>query len=111
MQYQTDAERMKFYKSKPWRKLRQSILERDNYECQECKRQGKVFTKHSKPGKHKVFDVDHIKELEDHPELAMEPDNLETLCIRCHNHKHGRYVWNAFQFKRKPTKWDDDEKW
>ncbi|SEQ23310.1 HNH endonuclease [Virgibacillus subterraneus] len=108
-QYQTDAQRMKFYKSKPWRMLRQSILERDNFECQECKRQGRVFTKYHKPGKHKVFDVDHIKELEDHPELAMDPDNLETLCIRCHNHKHDRYVFRLF--KRKATKWDSDERW
>ncbi|PKR79408.1 alpha/beta hydrolase [Halalkalibacillus sediminis] len=107
-QYQTREQRMKFYKSKSWRKLRLFVLERDNYECQECKRQGRVFTSSHNTDKHKNLDVDHIEELPDRPDLAMEPDNLETLCIRCHNRKHGRYV---SRFKRKPNKWDGDEWW
>src|SRR5690625_2439374 len=104
--YQTKEQRMKFYKSKEWRKLRQFILERDNYECQECKRKGYVTL--TDESKHKTLDVDHIKELEDYPELAFEPDNLETLCIRCHNRKHNRFQgW----FKKKPNKWEHDERW
>ncbi|EFR8992811.1 HNH endonuclease, partial [Listeria monocytogenes] len=40
----TQAECHTFYKSKAWVSIRKEVLKRDNYECQECKRQGKVFT-------------------------------------------------------------------
>lgn len=90
--------------------MRQKILERDNYECQECKRQGRVtvdiYEKNKNDRKKIKLVVDHIKELEDYPELALDPDNLETLCVTCHNKKHGRY----FVFKINPPKWDD-ERW
>ncbi|EAG6575944.1 HNH endonuclease, partial [Listeria monocytogenes] len=36
----TQAERHTFYKSKEWASIRKEVLKRDNYECQECKRQG-----------------------------------------------------------------------
>lgn len=99
-------EAMRFYKSKKWRETRQVVLKRDNYECQHCKAEGKVTT--INPDKHKSLDVDHILELDTHPELAYDLDNLITLCIKCHNKKHNRY---QSQWKRKPTKWDNDEKW
>ncbi|GAA0491235.1 HNH endonuclease [Salinibacillus aidingensis] len=105
-QYQTKEQQMKFYKSKAWRQLRLFVLERDNYECQECKRNG--YVKLADNDKHKSLDVDHIKELVDYPDLAMDPDNLETLCIKCHNRKHGRYLKG---FERKPNKWEHDERW
>jgi len=92
-----------FYSSKEWKLTRSEVRARDNDECQECKRQGKVFTNKSEPGKRKRMDVDHIKELEEHPELCLSMDNLELKCIRCHNAKHGRY-------QKKEPKWDD-EKW
>ncbi|PEU72993.1 alpha/beta hydrolase, partial [Bacillus thuringiensis] len=44
-------------------------------------------------------------ELEHHPELALEIDNLETVCVDCHNKEHGR------TFEKKPNKWENDEKW
>ena len=57
--------------------------------------------------KHKQLDVDHVLEIEEFPELALELENLRTLCIRCHNEKHGR----VFEYIRKPSKWDQDERW
>lgn len=104
-EYKTREQKKKFYKSVEWQALRQQALERDNYECQECKRQGKVYTDHHDPDKHKRLDVDHIKEIYTHPELSLDIDNLETLCIKCHNKKHNRFV---LQLKIK--KWGD-EKW
>ncbi len=97
-------EAMNFYKSRAWRETREIVLRRDNYECQECKKQGKVTT--INPEKHKSLDVDHILELETHPELAHDLDNLVTLCISCHNKKHNRYQG----YVRKPDKWGD-ERW
>jgi len=81
--------------------FRDEVRKRDNLECQECKRQGKVFTIKSELNKRKRLDVDHIKELEDYPELCLAIENLETLCIRCHNKKHNRY-------QKKESKWNDE---
>lgn len=112
----TKEERLRFYKSRAWKRVRQDVLERDNYECQECKRRGLVTTKPNKEGneaedqseeeeERKVkLDVDHIKDLEHYPELALELDNLETLCQDCHNRKHHR-------FAPRVNKWAHDEKW
>ncbi|MGG0448254.1 HNH endonuclease, partial [Bacillus mycoides] len=47
----------------------------------------------------------HIKELEHHPELALDMDNLETVCVNCHNKEHGR------MYEKKQNKWEHDEKW
>ncbi|PYE87147.1 HNH endonuclease, partial [Bacillus sp. 196mf] len=73
---------IKFYKHRYWYKhIRLQALERDNYECQSCKRLGKYS---------KGCNVHHIKELRDRPDLGYELDNLETLCIQCHNFEHGK---------------------
>lgn len=101
-----DKETMRFYKSKAWRDTRELVLKRDNYECQHCKQQGKVTTINK--NKHKSLDVDHIQELDTHPELAHDMDNLVTLCIACHNRKHNRSYRRC---NRKPSKWDNDEMW
>ena len=90
-----------FYSTKEWKHIRDEVRKRDNLECQECKRQGKVFTIKSELNKRKRLDVDHIKELEDYPELCLAIENLETLCIRCHNKKHNRY-------QKKESKWNDE---
>lgn len=109
-QYKTREEKRKFYDSKEWRNLRQKVLERDNFECQECKRNGYVnidtyeYSESAKRKKIKIV-VDHIKELEHYPELALDIDNLETLCVTCHNVKHGRV------FQPKENKWAHDERW
>ncbi|MGM7682647.1 HNH endonuclease [Cytobacillus sp. Hm23] len=107
--YKTKQQKRKFYDSDDWKLIREEVKQRDNNECQECKRNGFVMidtNEYSKKAKRKKIQlvVHHLKELEDHPELALEIDNLETLCVRCHNEIHGRV------FKRVEPKWDD-EKW
>ncbi len=71
----------KFYHSRIWKNKVNEILQRDNFECQECKREGLVTTKLD----NKKLDVHHKKELKKFPELALDNDNLETVCIRHHN--------------------------
>lgn len=95
-EYKTKEQKRKFYKSSAWNKLRKVALDRDNNECQECKRAGRVS---------KGQNVHHIKEIYYHPELAMELDNLETLCINCHNNEHDRTFGS-----NKEEEWPD-EKW
>lgn len=110
-EYKTKEQKRKFYDSGNWKQLRKQVKKRDNYECQECKRNGRVqidTNDYSEKAKRKkiMLVVDHIKELEDYPELALDIDNLETLCVNCHNKKHGR----VFKFKYKEPKWND-ERW
>lgn len=89
-----------FYLSTAWKAKRQEILERDHYECQWCKEEGKVTT-----DKDTTLEVDHIKELNDYPELALENSNLRTLCKDCHNKRHNRF---RFKKSKKSKKWDDE---
>ncbi|WBX80132.1 HNH endonuclease signature motif containing protein [Virgibacillus salarius] len=90
---------VKFYQSKEWRTLRLEALKRDNYECQECKRQGGVSL---------AQNVHHIKEVKQFPELALVLDNLESICIPCHNHEHKRL--EKYIRKKKP-KFVNEERW
>lgn len=59
-----------------WDKQRKYILSRDKHLCQECWRNGRLS-----PGNH----VDHIT-----PKAkggTDEPDNLQTMCLTCHERK------------------------
>lgn len=106
-QYTNDAQKKKFYRSSSWETLRQQALKRDNYECQMCKHEGKVHLDSIKvEGERKEIklNVHHIKEIEQHPELALELDNLMTICLDHHNKEHGR-------FQKSDNKWQYDEKW
>lgn len=72
---------VKFYQCYAWRKLRKKALVRDNNECQRCKVKGKYS---------KATNVHHMKEVKEFPEFALILENLECLCIRCHNDEHRR---------------------
>ena len=107
MTYSTPGSKNKFYRSKEWLWLRDQALKRDNFECQQCKREGIVTVDSKKiEGKKKevVLNVHHKYDIETYPKLALEIDNLETLCIHHHNKVHGK------GFKPKKKKWND-ERW
>jgi 5-methylcytosine-specific restriction protein A len=69
----------RFYLSAAWLRKRAAILERDNYECQKHKRQGKFK---------KATCVHHKLHLKNRPDLALVDSNLESLCDTCHNEEH-----------------------
>lgn len=104
-EYKTTEQKKTFYKTRAWSDVRMQALERDNYECQECRKFGRVTTNDDRLDKHKQLDVDHVQEIEEHPDLALDLENLRTLCIRCHNDKHDR------TFRRKSHRWEHDERW
>lgn len=54
------------------------------------------------------LEVDHIEELQDRPDLKLDPDNLRTLCKACHNKRHKRFQYGGNQFKPKEQKWQDE---
>jgi 5-methylcytosine-specific restriction enzyme A len=109
IEFITRQQKRKFYDSQDWKQLREEVKKRDHFECQECKRNGRVtidtneYSESAKRKKIKLV-VHHIKELEHHPELALDIDNLETICVDCHNKEHGR------SFENKESKWND-ERW
>ncbi|MGX8795447.1 HNH endonuclease [Fusibacter sp. JL298sf-3] len=85
-----------FYKSKEWRVKREEVLQRDNYECQRCKRDGRFSPADC---------VHHIIHLKDDPMLGLEEANLESLCDSCHNLVHPE------KFFEKKVKFINEERW
>lgn len=90
---------IKFYKSKEWRQLRLIALQRDKYECQMCKKNGKY---------HKAECVHHIKEVKLFPWLALTLSNLMSLCNACHNKVHDRM---GIHLQEKGKKFVNEERW
>ena len=84
-----------FYKSKEWQQVREYVLMRDKYLCKLCGR----------PAEH----VHHIKHLsEDNVNdtaISLNPDNLISLCKRCHDNEHkgehgrGRVVKESYEYE------------
>ncbi|MDE6706851.1 MAG: HNH endonuclease [Oscillospiraceae bacterium] len=68
-----------FYKSAVWKRKRAVIMRRDGYQCQDCKRYGRL---------REAVTVHHIQHLDEHPELALQSENLISLCAECHNKRH-----------------------
>jgi 5-methylcytosine-specific restriction endonuclease McrA len=64
-------EDISFYHNKRWVKLRALKIA----EFPMCERCGAALAQH----------VHHIKPRKTHPDLAFEYENLESLCIPCHN--------------------------
>ena len=83
---ETRQDRAAFYGSHEWKAKRLEILERDNFECAMCKKEGFVTTQ-----SHSIIEVDHILELKHRPDLALDDLNLQLLCRSHHNQKHKRF--------------------
>ena len=109
----TDKEVKQFYNSKQWKTKRIRILQRDNFECQDCvsrlKEAAVKFIQLPVNDRRirKASDVHHIKELREYPELGLEDDNLISLCVDCHNKRHGRTI-KKFTKRKKPL---TEERW
>jgi hypothetical protein len=64
------------YSQDEWIKLRKKIYERDNHTCQLCNTKSELLHAH------------HKLEWSRYPELALDPNNLITLCNKCHAKVH-----------------------
>ena len=67
-----------------WRRIREEVFERDEYLCQECRRQG-LITGVELHGVG-VGICDHIVPLAEGG-AEFDADNLQTLCKTCHDRK------------------------
>ena len=75
----------KFYKGKKWQRVRALVWKRDKGLCQRCLRKGII--KAGDTVHHIVaLDPDVITD----ESIALNPDNLETLCRDCHAEVHKR---------------------
>lgn len=108
-----EKEAKHFYNSKAWKIKRMEILKRDRFECQDCigrlrraREQGIILTG-SERDIRRAEEVHHKQELREHPELALDDDNLISLCTQCHNVRHGRHP-NRFVKRRQRV---NDERW
>jgi len=69
----------KFYNSQKWRKVSRLFLQSKYYICERCGGVGEV-------AHHKIYlDRWNVH----NPEIALNTDNLECLCLACHNSEHG----------------------
>jgi len=59
---------------KAWRR---TVLKRDGYTCQSCGATGVYLQTH------------HIKKFSDYPELRLDVNNGQTLCLSCHKQTKG----------------------
>ena len=70
-----DKKTTTFYNSKPWRVLSHTVLQRDEYKCQEC---GKIAS-----------EVHHVIPVKDEWLKRFDINNLISLCASCHNKIRG----------------------
>lgn len=84
-----------FYRTKAWQSVRNFVMSRDGRLCQDCLAKGKITA---------AEEVHHIIELTpdniNDPSVALNPDNLVSLCRECHKLRHGaherRYTVDEF---------------
>src|SRR5665647_3234363 len=81
---------IKFYASKQWKQTRAGYIDSVNGLCERCKRAG-----YHVPG----YIVHHKEELKPHnindPNIALSWDNLEYLCLVCHQIHHAEKYGNT----------------
>lgn len=69
-----------FYKSKEWKMLARKRLQTDKYKCRRC---GQL-----------AEEVDHIIPIQTDEgwEMRLDFSNTQSLCTKCHNLKHHRFL-------------------
>lgn len=71
-----------FYRSKEWKRVRSDYIQTHPF-CERCLTNG--LWNRSTHIHHKIYlNESNIKD----PKISLNPDNLEALCIDCHNKEH-----------------------
>jgi len=78
-----------FYGSLAWKRARQQALDRDLGMCVWCRQRGRM-ARDARGRRVPVMAtmVHHLQHLEDRPDLALDLNNLVSLCDRCHDEAH-----------------------
>lgn len=85
-----------FYNSGVWLSKRAEALDRDNNECQKCKARG---------GFSPANCVHHKKHVKKHPELALDLENLNSLCNSCHDEEHPEKLKYKVKIQLNEERW------
>jgi 5-methylcytosine-specific restriction enzyme A len=75
-----DPESKEFYNSARWKKVREQKLIRDPY-CEDHLERGEQVP---------ASTVHHERALREHPEQALDYDNLRSSCASCHSRRHAQ---------------------
>ena len=67
-----------FYHSRAWKRLSKAFLMSRNYICERCGKPAEIA--HHK----KYLTAENVLD----PAVSLNPDNLEALCMECHNMEH-----------------------
>ena len=99
-----DNQMYKFYKSRSWIELKNSVMEEQHYECYYCKQKGKIT---------KAYLVHHIYHVRDYPQYALSKYvidengekhiNLVCVCHSCHEN-----ICHPNRFKDSRDKQNED---
>lgn len=85
-----DPKYKRFYASSEWIRLSQTAMQEAKYTCKDCgAHAGQIID--DAPVKLEVHHTIPIQTIEGWP-LRYDFDNLEVLCTRCHNNRHGRFI-------------------
>jgi len=87
------VQRDTFYTTPEWIHVRYKVLLRDKGQCQCCGATAKTGSR---------LKVDHIKPRRFYPELALDMNNLQTLCTMC---TRGKGNWNETNWCEKLDMW------
>jgi 5-methylcytosine-specific restriction endonuclease McrA len=90
IKYNNDVNSKEFLQSYEWRTVRMVVLKRDGAICACCGASPKTGA---------VMNVDHIKPRRTHPQLALDPANLQVLCDACN---HGKGNWDDTDWRDRP---------
>lgn len=90
------SQKKEFLNSWEWRTLRYKILLKHGRRCMCCGA--------SPDDGVTVIHVDHIKPRHTHPELSLDPDNLQVLCGVCNQ---GKGAWDDTDFRDNVIDWEE----
>lgn len=76
--FERDPQLVGFYHSKAWETTRDAYMASVSHICERCGRAAKIV--HHK----RYLDHDSVSD----PNVTLSFDNLEALCLRCHNAEH-----------------------
>lgn len=80
----------KFYKSMAWKRCRKAYLDSVGWLCERCATEGKIVP--ADQVHHKVrLTPENIND----PEVSLNHDNLEALCMDCHQQEHKPRRWRC----------------
>lgn len=87
-----DVRVREFLDTRAWRTLRYRVLKEQGARCQCCG---------ATPKSGAQMNIDHIKPRKTHPNLALDPDNLQVLCSDCNA---GKGNWDSTDWTAEPER-------